>query len=211
MAKKTKTPQQEQEEYAARYKREQEAAERKGRAALERVVKKFKCPEGYVAEWTKDMYRGGECFKVHNATESFTFYVHGDGSTSFDTAQGRRTFDRRGVESSFYWQKMYKGDTQKYDPNAIIERQMQRVKESRERMATAVAIPQIGFVMQPDDLEKMRAELKRGGSRSFMPSGFGTGYVLTAKRGRFSKPVGAELEKFLNVGRPVYVETFDAD
>jgi hypothetical protein len=193
------------------YKREAAERDRKGKVALEKFVKRFKCPEGYTAEWVTDMYGRGDTFKVHNATESFSFYVHGDGTTSFDTAQGRRTFDRRGVESSFYWQKMYDGDKQKYDPNAIITRQLERIGESRARMVTAVAIPEIGFTIQPEELTKLRATLRAGGHRSFAPSGFGTGYVLTTKRTRFSKVATAALAKFLDVGRTVYVEKFDHD
>lgn len=194
------------------YKREQEKRDAKGKRNLEKALKNFRCPAGYDARWVTDLYGRGECFQVSNATESITFYVHGDGTTSFDTAQGRRTFDRRGVESSFYWMKQYDGDSSEYaPPAAIIERQLERIKESRAKFATAIAIPQIGFTIQPAELENLKKTLESGGSRTFTPAGFGTGYRLSTKWSRSASQATSELQVFLGIRKPVFVERIDCD
>lgn len=178
--------------------------------ALNAVIEKLVIPAGYTGELLTDEHdRLG--YRVKNATEDITFWIDGDGTTTFDTAQGRRTFDRRGIESSFYWKPLYDGDER--DPMAVIPEQLARVAERRAAFVGTVRIPGLpgGHVISPGELTKLRTELNSGGQRSFAPAGMGTGYTVTAKRSRWSKPASKELAAFLDVRRPVYVETYDAD
>jgi hypothetical protein len=200
----------------AKHKAREEKERAQQKRVLEKAIKLIDIPEGYAGE----LRMGDYCweYRVFNSTEEIIFCGGGVGTTNFDTKLGRRTFDRRGVDASFYWlphdyeRKRGKRAT-KESLNAVIPEQLRRIAESRARFETAVPIPEIGHTIQPAELEKLRAELNRGGTRSFHPAGFGTGYVLTtaAKRARWAKPASAALTAFLNVKRAVYVETFDAD
>lgn len=179
-------------------------------AVIDKLVENKCIPAGFTAELLTDEHdRLG--YRVANATEDITFWLDGDGTTNFATAQGRRTFDRRGIEASFYWKPLYAGDER--DPLAVIPEQLARVAERRAFYENVLKIPGLpsAFVIAPDDLEKLRADLNRGRDRTFTPAGMGTGYTISTKRGRYGRPASKELVEFLAVKRTVYVESFDAD
>ena len=187
-----------------------EKAEAKNLKELERYVAKLKAPANYVGSWKED-HRGVKTYTLEDAANEvkFTFRPRGGGETQFNTAKGWRTFDRTGVEDSFYWKVLYKGDKPKpFDE--ILKEQLERIVKSREYATSAISIPGIPFTVSPEGLTKLKEDLKTKGSRSFMPSGFGTGYVLYTRRVAHCRVAPKELVDFLGVG-PIYITTFDAD
>lgn len=112
-------------------------------------------------------------------------------------------FDRRGVEDSFY---MEEGE----DFAAVAEEQFARIRKSISVETTLIAIPGIPFRVTPDRLTDHKQRLSSGGSTSFMPSGFGTGYRVSTKKTRFSKTLPEETAALLGVAN-AYYETFDVD
>jgi hypothetical protein len=130
------------------------------------------------------------------------------GHTSFTTSQGVRTFDRTGVEDSFYLQL---ADTVE-DVLQRFRDQIKRVAESRARIDRSESIPGLGFLATPELKAQVTAELKAGKSHSFTPSGFGTGYRLYTGRqqSRFDHRAKAETEAFFGVS-PIYLQTMDCD
>lgn len=142
-------------------------------------------------------------------------YELASGHVTFDTAMGRRTFDRTGVEDSFYVNNPAKVTwVNEVDPIAEANEEIRRVieeriPEARERLARSEAVPTIPFTVTPEVKQRITEELLAGRRHSFVPSGFGTGYTLTAHREPYSKP-NAELALFFGVAE-VWVSEFDAD
>jgi hypothetical protein len=104
----------------------------------------------------------------------FSYESIGIGHTTFTTAKGTRTFDRTGVEDSFYVH-LYDGVA---GVQAKIEGQLKRVGESRERIKGMIDIPGINWLTTPEGKEEITKKLKAGKCHEFRPSGFGTGNVL---------------------------------
>lgn len=187
--------------------------------ALEKFVPTLPKWDGWVGSWKEEVthYAGQNvttrswmlvCYADHVKLE---FRAGGDGTTSFEVeGKGWLTFDRRGVESSFYWQKWdYPGAEEVIIENVMRE-QVKRVADRREYYKSAIVVPQIGFTVSPEGKVALIADIKKIGFRNFMPSGFGTGYTISTKHVRFSNRAKPELEEFIGVS-PLYVSTFDAD
>lgn len=190
----------------------------KDQKELQHLVPKIPKLNGFIGEWKEEHYwfdgknRLIKKYVLSNMKDeiTFTFNPGGDGSTSFNTERGWRSFDRTGVESSFYWKPWdYKG-AEPVDLNEVLKDQLERIAKQRDYFKTAIKIPEIGFTISPDGLAKLKGDLKRIGYRRFMPSGFGTGYTISIKKLRFGNRVSKELEEFIGIS-PLYVETFDAD
>lgn len=131
------------------------------------------------------------------------------GHTSFDTSKGRMSFDRTGVEDSFYvdWD-----DTLEM-VNEKISRQLEKVAASRERLTKAVTVPVLGYNLSPERFEQYKATLKAGKTVSMDPSGFGTGHLLSTKPrlARYGvKKADPKINEFFGVG-PLWIEEFDHD
>ena len=130
----------------------------------------------------------------------------GHGSVNFDTAQGRRTFDRRGVDDSFQWRKTHSLDK-------IINGQLAKVETSRARLAASVPVPGLpgGWVVTDERKTEVTAKLKAGREATFTPAGFGIGYRLTTRPvHRFSKRGSDALAAFFGV-EAVWYDTLDCD
>jgi hypothetical protein len=134
-----------------------------------------------------------------------SYSTKASGHTSFTTSKGTRTFDRTGVEDSFY---LRPADTA-LDFLAVVTRQLEKVEESRKRIDASESIPGIPFMVTPESKAQITAALLSGKSHSFYPSGFGTGYVICARPMRHgrSKP---EAAAFFGVDM-LFVEALDAD
>jgi hypothetical protein len=180
-------------------------------------VKKLPAYDGFKGEWEEDRHffagenRVTKNYVLANDAKEvkFTFRPGGSGTTSFNTANGWRTFDRTGVEDSFYWKPLWEKDVRP-EVKVMIDEQMERIAKSRDFAKTAVRIPQIGFTVSPDLLARLKETFKRKGYHAFHPSGFGTGYTVSGKKLRFSNRASKEMEDFFGVA-PLYIETFDAD
>lgn len=138
-----------------------------------------------------------------------------DGHTSFTTCKGERTFDRTGVEDSFY----VKPTDTAAQVAATIAEQVQRVAESRERLARSETVPGLpgGWSLTPERKAEIAATLAAGRSHSFTPAGFGTGYNVYALIGAGRRPrfdavrLPAETAAFFGVPGPLYYTTLDCD
>ena len=139
------------------------------------------------------------------------FRMGGDGTTSFEVAgKGWLTFDRRGVESSFYWKAWDYKNAPKVVIEEVMREQCKRIADRRAYYTSAITVPQIGFTVSPDGKTALIEDIRKIGFRNFMPSGFGTGYTISTKQVRYSNRAKPELEEFIGMS-PLYVSTFDAD
>lgn len=131
------------------------------------------------------------------------------GHTSFTTDKGTRTFDRTGVEDSFYIN--YNDDIAAVQ--AKLEGQIKKVAESRERIKGMINIPGIPFLTSPEGKSQITTLLRAGKSHSFTPSGFGTGYQIYSRKAPFDRYDGRakpETEAFFEVS-PLWVRQLDCD
>ncbi len=133
--------------------------------------------------------------------------ISGSGHTAYKDESGTwRTFDRRGVDDSFYLGAY--GDN---DVNLVVQKQIERVASARERSKQMVQIPGFGFRIHQDQVEAVKKKLQSGGSHTFTPAGFGTGHRLSTKRtASWSKPLPPETAEFFGV-RQLWDEHFDHD
>lgn len=141
-------------------------------------------------------------------------YSLASGHVTFETSAGRRTFDRYGVEDSFYIDNPAKmggeGDVIQQANEAIRRFVEERVPEARAQLDRSERVPGIPFEVTPERKAAVTEALRGSGRYKFMPSGFGTGYTLTTKATRYGAPAPRELEQFFGLA-PLYVEKFDAD
>jgi hypothetical protein len=135
----------------------------------------------------------------------------GTGHTTFTTAKGERTFDRTGVEDSFYLSH----DATVASVDAEVASQLQRVAESRARLLRSETVPGLpgAWSVTPERKAEIAAALKAGRRHDFRPAGFGTGYSVGTKPvHRYS---GAALPRvtsdFFGVKGTLYYETLDCD
>jgi hypothetical protein len=145
---------------------------------------------------------GGDIKKPVSASN-----VLASGHVSFTTSKGERTFDRTGVEDSFYvyWRGVPA-------VQAEIEKQITKVAESRTRIDGMVSIPGIPFLINPAEIENTAA-LIRGNGKRFLPSGFGTGYYLYSRSkpaSRYDGRATVNTEKFFGVS-PIWIRHEDCD
>ncbi len=142
--------------------------------------------------------------------EKLTHYsTAASGHTSFTTSQGSRTFDRTGVEDSFY---VNYSDTVEA-VIAKLQAQIKKVAESRERISGMVPVPGMGWLVTPASRDEITAKLLAGKSHTFTPSGFGTGYRIyhrNSPRLRYDERAKPETEAFFKVS-PLWLEAMDCD
>jgi hypothetical protein len=144
---------------------------------------------------------------TRNRTKGLTFQF--DGTTEFKADVAGKsswfTFDRLGVDTSFY------GDNLKTpDPNVVIREQIERSLQAIERKKSQVPVPGFPqFLRTPEQLDNMRLEWLGGRVVRLMPSGFGIGYSIQRKRTSWCEPAPRELDNF--VGIPLWVERMDCD
>ena len=177
-------------------------------------------PQGFTTELKTESWGWGEnkdnwlVFIVSSPEAKIQFDQSGTGHVSFKTEKGWFSFDRRGVEDSFYWKPLYDKDDRETDPNKIIVEQLARIAKRQEYYSSAVSIPGIPFTVAPDGITALKQRLTKEGSVSFHPAGFGTGYVVTRRKPKMlkygNKRAAPETEQFFG-SSPLYVSTFDAD
>ena len=203
-----------------KYTKQYLAEEVKNVKRLTKFVKTIPAIAGWVGEWKDETFWYGQ---QNHPTKRYqlineelkikmTFRPGGDGTTEYWLEKQKfwASFDRRGVESSFYYVPLW--ETDKVPPvTEIVARQVERVLERRRYHESSIAIPEIGFTISPEHLPKLKEELKKNGYRSFMPSGFGTGKTVSVKRSKYNcKRATQALEDFMGMS-PLYVSSFDAD
>lgn len=170
-------------------------------------------PEGFTARFREADSWGILTYIVAKEGDvEFRFDVTGCGHTDFTIEGGKRgTFDRLGVEDSFYW-LVWGGEFK--DLNAIVVEQFKRIKKSRAFYKKAIEVPTLPFKVAPSRVVELKRQLQKYGSVTFTPGGFGTGYVVSKNSVQEFKWGGkradVELEEFLGHS-PLYVSSFDSD
>lgn len=119
------------------------------------------------------------------------------------------SFGRRGVSDGGF----------AFDANDTVEGAIDTVLDKVEEVRQAsllrlnegkvVNLGPIQKRFMPNELERMLSDLRRGQSFSILPSGFGTGYSFSTRRGNGYEPASRELSDL--VGAPVYYTSFDHD
>lgn len=140
--------------------------------------------------------------------EYFGGYIF-QGHTTFETCNGRMTFDRTGVSDSF------SGDAahhQEFDVDNIIIMQLVRVKEAQvaEMSKKRLPTPLNSFRRTPEEIEVIIRRLQNGEFVSLLPSGFGTGYELRTKSSPYAIAASKELCDYFAVPR-LYLTSLDCD
>lgn len=125
------------------------------------------------------------------------------GTTNFKGPDGKwKTFDRRGIESSFY------GNVD--NPNKDVKEQLERIEERKKKLETMIEIPGWAWKVTPKRLDEIKEKFSKGKSVTFLPRGMGIGYTVSPKRmNQFSTPVPREMSNFF--GMPLYQESIDYD
>ena len=132
-------------------------------------------------------------------------YVHCE--TRYKAAGSEFSFDRLGVEASFYFESLETLRKQ-------FQEQVERVREAQQRLArsTKCNLGPVTLFMTQESIDKMIATLKAGKVHSYHPSGFGTGYQFSIRNisNRYDR-AKASKELELLVGHKVYITAFDCD
>lgn len=174
----------------------------------------LKVPAGFTMEIITEPKWGNTggwlIYELRSETVKIQFHQTGDGSTLYLHEGKWYTFDQRGVCASFQHLPGWSGDKHRYDLNAIVKAELRRVQERLEFYKTAVYLPGTAFMVQPKELEEMKKKLTSGKPVSFMPSGFGAGFVFTMYRSRLNRPATKAQLEFFGVSQ-LYVETLDCD
>jgi hypothetical protein len=142
-------------------------------------------------------------------------YDMADGHVTFVDGKKEYTYDRLGVDDSFYV-SYKKKDYTSNDLNAIILEQVERVHTSRERDKNEggrVSVPGTNIEVTKARQAELSATLQSGKYVQITPSGFGTGYSFTrGQRYQYSKRASAAQMAFFGItdGR-LFVDTLDCD
>lgn len=128
--------------------------------------------------------------------------------TRFRAKGGEYSFDRLGVEDSFYFEDWAKLPQQ-------VSEQVARAKKRQEHLAntTAFNLGPVTLMLTPEGLDNIVKTLQAGKTYTYHPSGFGTGYYFSTNariRNRFDR-AQASKELVQKVGKAVYISSFDAD
>jgi len=136
---------------------------------------------------------------------SYTYVA--SGHTTFKTTKGDYSFDRRGVDDSFYL-KLTDGPEEFL---ATFREQLKKIEATRARHANAVTVPGFSALVSPEQKTEIIEKLRSGKAHEFRPAGFGTGYKLSLRQhSRWDKRAKPETEAFFGVS-PIFIEETDCD
>lgn len=215
---------------------QQQMAERNAAdiAELRALAPTIPIPEGWTGAFGDDSWWGnaGKIERINyeiaspDGTIKMIFRMGGPGTTKFRVGDKWYSFDRAGVDDSFYWKHCWERELNEHkkpvDLAAVIREQLERVKDRKAFHERAIDVPEIGFRIDPAKkaglIEKLRDP---AGHITFTPSGFGTGYTIarfnhvTANGTKIAgfarwRRVSNALEDFFGVG-PLWIERFDCD
>lgn len=147
-------------------------------------------------------------FSMNKPNESDWSKYEGEVSYKVPGKGGIYTLGHTGVDSGIF--------TSWIDPltdvNKMIAERIAEVEKHRSRILGSVSVPVGGgsWHVNPQRLEQMKSELAAGKTITFSPHGFGTGYHLSAKPSRYSKPASAATNEAFG-GMRLFFDTYDAD
>jgi len=157
-----------------------------------------------VSDIPSQRYKAGKKIPCRNTFDDLDCSGH----TVFKTERGGwSTFDRRGIEDSFY---LGNYSDPPADVSRVIQEQLAKIAVSKETSKKMVKIPGFGYSVHQDELEALKKKLAMGRSHSFTPAGMGTGHRLSTKPSRFATKMPFETAEFFGVVA-LYDETFDHD
>lgn len=143
----------------------------------------------------------------HKSAKSYGY----SGTTEYKYEGMTYTFDRTGVEPSFYFGTRYSSKDKRL--SEVVQEQLDRVRAKIAAIKSSggyVNVPGTGFQITQKRKEELCANLLSRGTIQLTPSGFGTGYTFTTKKYRYFEPATAEQKKFFGV-QTLYVEMMDCD
>jgi hypothetical protein len=197
------------------------------------LIREIVVPKGFVSEvreevndWTKKKFKSLYLTQMKapwtiieiNFSGDRNDYFLADGHVSFMAPDKiRRSYDRYGVDDSFYISNPLKFTPKPYvspsdEANEAIHRYItERIPESLKRIAVSTSVPGIPFSVTPETRTKVSKTLLSGQPYNFMPSGFGTGYTIWTKRQLYAKRAPAEMMEFFGIKKQLYITKFDAD
>lgn len=147
------------------------------------------------------------CASKYNGLEAgATWYI--TGHTSWSEGEKWFTFDRRGINDSFYAHNGEKDQFASNDINEAVVAEYEKIAEQRE--IVTVEIPDTNIHYAEKRIDELRKKLQAGGTIAITPSGMGVGYEFSSKSGRWTSPATAEQKKFWNVDR-LFFSTLDCD
>jgi hypothetical protein len=130
-----------------------------------------------------------------------------DGTTEFRTSEkaGWRSYDRYGLDSSFYF----------VDATDLAKQIPKQIARARAGIAVALEphfyVPDMPYSMRAERRDALRVQLKKQGIIDLHPSGMGTAHHITTRpRGNFSTAGSNELCEFFGV-QQCWVSTYDYD
>ena len=130
-----------------------------------------------------------------------------DGTVAFNRGDGWRSFDRVGVESSFYWDT-----TDDVSLEDTLAAQIARGVKARDDSRTRHEVPGTTFQLTDERLAELKQQLADFGRCSLTPSGFGTGFTFSTARPRGAYvTAGTEAQRAFFDVDALWVESFDCD
>jgi len=148
-----------------------------------------------------------------------TFYqgkMEVTGTTNYKEGDGWYTFDRRGIENSFYMQEGLEGwqdpesDIRK-GGQAMLEAQIERAEKAIQRLTGMLTVPHFGHRISEEKRSEIAKKLKAGKSHMFTPGGFGTAWEVSTRQNRWAERVPVEVAKFFGVETQLYKLAHDYD
>jgi len=214
---------------------------------LEKFFSTIKTPEGY--ERTCEMPEVGKEYDSWADHDTGVLRVTGEdaavvfrasfyknklsisGTTEFKDDGVWYSFDRRGIEDSFYMEqesaKVVKAKIKRWGieggwgyqaesntnngGQAMLEKQTKRAKDYMEGQKGKLTVPHYGHRISPERKEEIKKKIL-GRGHTFAPSGMGTAYhVSTRKTSRFDSTVPTEVANFFGIDRQLYASHQDWD
>lgn len=171
-----------------------------GKQKYDDMESKSTSKTGYV-ELISDTIRIIFNYDLRVTEMSWTFI---DGHTYFKNGSYWSSFDRRGIEDSFYVDPI-----PRETPQQVVDGQIERVKKTLENAKNFIKIPGFNWSIHKDNIEKVKEEIKKHG-HTFAPRGMGRAERLKAKPDRYSRPANKETAEFFGF-KQLWIDDIDWD
>ena len=146
----------------------------------------------------------------NDSINGFDMSFGGEVTYRVEGKSGNYSLGHRGIDQAFNY-----CDNQPITLAEVIHEQEARVIEKRKNISRATSVTLIGqtWHVVPENIEKIKKELKAGKTHCFIPSGMGIGVTIAASPKKLSgydvRYCGADVQQIFGV--PVYGSTFEYD